>query len=203
VRALLLVRHAHAVSNEGDLVNAVPPGEGLSPQGVAEARALAIRLAAEPLGLGVSSRLRRARETLALALGDRELPREVEPLFDEIGFGSFEGGPLDDYRAWAWSHGPADPCPGGGESRAAAAARTAHALEALLRRSEEVILTVSHALVLRYVLDAADGVPPNSRIASVPHATPFRLEQGRVQGAARVLRAWAAEPSFVDTPSGG
>ena len=203
MNGLLLLRHAHAVSNEGGLVNAVPPGDGLSPQGVAQARSLAARLAAEPIRLGVSSRLLRARETLALALGDRDVPCTVEPLLDEIGFGSFEGGPLVDYRGWAWSHGPGDACPGGGESRADAAARIARALEMLLGRSEEAILAVGHALVLRYVLDAADGSPPNRHVAPVDHATPFRLERPAVERAASVLRTWAAEPSFADTPSGG
>jgi broad specificity phosphatase PhoE len=203
VNGLLLVRHAHAVSNEDDLVNAVPPGGGLSPQGVVQARSLAERLAAEPIGLGVSSRLLRARETLELALGERDVPRAVEPLLDEIGFGSFEGGPLADYRDWAWSHGPADACPGGGESRAHAAARVALALETLLRRREESILAVGHALVLRYVIDAAGGSAPRRRVAPVAHATPIRLERAAVARAASVLRAWAAEPSFVDTPSGG
>ena len=203
MNGLLLLRHAHAVSNEGGLVNAVPPGDGLSPQGVAQARSLAARLAAEPIRLGVSSRLQRARETLALALGDRDVPCTVEPLLDEIGFGSFEGGPLADYRAWAWSHGAADACPGGGESRADAAARIALALETLLRRREESILAVGHALVLRYVLDAAEGSPPGRRVVPVAHATPFRLEWAAVERAASVLKAWVAEPSFADTPSGG
>ena len=203
MKALLLVRHANAVSNEAGLVNALPPGAGLSSVGVAQARSLAARLAAEPLGLGVSSRLLRARETLELALGNRAVPREVVPALDEIGFGSFEGGPLVDYRAWAWSHGPADACPGGGESRADAAARIARALEMLLGRSEEAILAVGHALVLRYVLDAADGSPPSRHVAPVDHATPFRLERPAVERAALLLRTWAAEPSFADTPSGG
>ena len=80
------------------------------------------QLATEPIELGVSSRLRRASETLALALAGRDVPRVVEPRLDEIGFGSFEGGSLAAYRAWAWEHGPEAACPGGGETRAGAAA---------------------------------------------------------------------------------
>jgi broad specificity phosphatase PhoE len=203
VNVLLLVRHGHAASNVGDVVNAVPPGEGLSPQGVAEARALGERLHRERIDLGVASRLLRAQETLALTVAGRDVPCGVEPLLDEIGFGSFEGGPLDAYRAWAWSHGPGDPCPGGGETRVAAASRIAGALETLLRRSEETILTVSHSLVLRYVLDAADGSPPGRHVAPVPHAVPFRLDRTHVGRATETLRSWADEPWFADTPSGG
>ena len=72
--ALILARHAHAASNVGDIVNAVPPGGGLSATGIEEARALGRLLAAEPIDLGVSSRLQRAQETLALALAGRTIP---------------------------------------------------------------------------------------------------------------------------------
>jgi broad specificity phosphatase PhoE len=187
----------------GDVVNSLPPGEGLSARGAEEARALAARLATVPIGLGVSSRLERARETLEVALGDRAVPRVVEPLLDEIGFGAFEGGPLEAYRAWAWSSGPGDPCPGGGETRVAAAARIAEGLEAMLARPEETVLAVSHALVLRYVLDAADGSPPGRHVGRVEHAVPFRLDRTSVERAAATLRGWAAAPHFSDTPSDG
>jgi probable phosphoglycerate mutase len=203
VNVLLLARHAHAASNAGDVVSSVPPGDGLSAQGVAEARGLGDRIASEPIDLGVSSRLLRAQETLALALAGRDVQRRVEPLLDEIGFGSFEGGPLEAYRAWAWTHGPGDPCPGGGETRAGAAARIADALEMLLAQPQETILAVSHALLLRYVLDAADGSSPGQRVRHVPHAAPYRLERKDVLRAAETLRAWAASPAFADTPIGG
>jgi len=207
VNNLILARHAHATSNVGDIVNAVPPGGGLSSEGIEQARALGRLLASESIDLGVSSRLLRAQETLALALADRGLPTVIEPLLDEIGFGSFEGGPLVAFRAWAWEHEPEAPCPGGGESRVSAAVRFAAGLTALLRRPEATILAVSHGLPLRYVLDAADGSFPTARVAPVPHATPYRLERESVERAAETLRAWAAEPRFADpradTPFGG
>ena len=99
MNVLLLARHAHASSNEGNVVNAVPPGKGLSPQGVAEAIALGERLASVPIDLGVSSRLLRTRETLEAALAGRQVPLVVERLLDEIGFGSYEGDSLASYRA--------------------------------------------------------------------------------------------------------
>ena len=203
MNVLVLARHAHASSNEGNVVNAVPPGEGLSPQGVAEAKALGERLASAPIDLGVSSRLLRARQTLEAALAAREIPLVVEPLLDEIGFGSFEGGALETYRAWAWSSDADAPCPGEGETRVAVAARIAAALEALLRREEETILAVSHALPIRYVLDGADGSFPSRRVDHVPYAAPFRLERSAVERAAETLRAWAEQPVFADAPFGG
>ena len=80
------------------------PGRGSlggRPRGGARTRP---RSRAEPIELGVSSRLRRAHDTLALALAGRGTPCLVEPRLDEIGFGSFEGGSLPDYRAWAWAN---------------------------------------------------------------------------------------------------
>jgi len=203
VNVLLLARHGHASSNEGNVVNAVPPGEGLSSQGVLEAKALGERLAETPIDLGVSSRLLRARETLEAAVAGRAVPLDVEPLLDEIGFGSFEGGSLEAYRAWAWGSDAGAPCPGGGETRVDAAARLAVVLEALLERPQETILAVSHALPIRYVLDAADGSFPSRQVAHVPHAVPFRLDRTAVERAAATLRAWAAEASFADAPFGG
>ena len=93
--------------------------------------------------------------------------------------------------------------PGGGETRVDAAARIAAGLEALLQRPEELILAVSHALPIRYVLDAADGSFPSRRVAHVPHAAPFRLERTAVERAAETLRAWAGQPTFADAPFGG
>jgi broad specificity phosphatase PhoE len=177
----------------------VPPGEGLSQLGIEEALALREALAHEPLGLGVATRLARTRETLELALGGRDVPRMVLPGLDEIGFGSFEGGPLSAYRAWAWSNEPDVVCPGAGESRARAAERFASALDTLLVRPEDVVLAVSHSLPIRYVLDAADGSFPAARIEHVPHATPFALEADAVERAAETLRVWATAPRFADT----
>ena len=202
MNALLLARHAHASSNAGNVVNGLPPGEGLSPQGVLEAKALGERLASAHIDLGVSSRLLRARETLEAALAGRGIPLVVEQRLDEIGFGAFEGGELDAYRAWAWTN-DANASPGGGETRVEAAARIAAALEALVQRPEETILAISHALPIRYVLDAADGSFPSRRVVHVPHAAPFRLERTAVERAAATLRAWTAEPAFADAPFGG
>ena len=198
MRTLLLARHAHARSNVGDVVSSLPPGEGLSDLGVEEARALGETLASEPIGLGVATRLARTQETLALALAGRDVPRIVLPGLGEIGFGAYEGGPLDAYRSWAWSHAADAPCPGAGESRVQAAQRIATGLDALLERAENVILAISHALPVRYVLDASDGAFPAARITPVPHARPFALTRDQVLAAAATLRRWAGAPGFRD-----
>ncbi len=198
---LVLARHAHALTNATDRISSTPPGQGLSEPGVEEAVALGATLSDEPISLGVSTRLRRTQETLELALHAREVPRMVLPGLDEIGFGSFEGGPLAAYREWAWSHEPEAPCPGGGESRARVAERVADALDSLLAQPEEIVLAVSHSLPIRYVLDASAGRPPVARVVHVRHASPHTIEATAVRRAADTLRAWASAPRFADTPS--
>jgi probable phosphoglycerate mutase len=200
MQRLIVVRHAHALSNVRDAVSCVPPGDGLSDRGVDEALALREALADDRIDLGVASELVRTQQTLELALGAREVPRLVLPEWNEIHFGRFEAGPLAAYRDWAWTT-PADAvCPGGGESRAAVATRLAGVLEALLLRPEETILAVGHALPVRYVLDASDGRFPEARIAPVEHAVPHRLSAACVAAAARALRRWGASPSFAVAP---
>ena len=156
-------------------MSSTPPGAGLSEQGREEALALRETLAYEEIDLGIASQLLRTQETLALALGGREVPTTIFDGLNEINFGAYEGGPLADYRIWAWTNEPDDECPGGGESRTEAALRFAAALDVLVGHSEERILVVSHALPLRYVIDASDGRFPAARIDHVDHATPFVL----------------------------
>jgi len=203
LKTLLLVRHAHARTNAEDCISSTPPGAGLSEQGVVEAIALREALAGREIDLGVTTRLARTQETLEVALAGRDIATAVEPLLDEIGFGAFEGGPLERYRAWAWSHPPEAPCPGGGESRAEAATRYAAALEGLLERNEDVVLAVSHSLAVRYALDASDGSFPASRVSPVAHASTHELPADAVARAAETLRAWAHAPSFSDMPPHG
>ena len=167
-----------------------------------EALALGEALASEPVELGVATQLARTQETLAVALGNRDVPRIVMSGLDEIGFGSFEGGQLADYRAWAWTNEPDALCPGGGESRVHVAERLARSLDGLLARPEKLVVVVSHALPVRYILDASDGNFPAARIGTVPHATPFRLDAEAVELAAETLRVWATAPRFADADVG-
>jgi len=201
VETLLLVRHGFAGSNRDDIASCAIPGEGLTPEGVQQARALGAVLVETEIALAATTELSRTYETLRLALEGRDVPSIVVPELNEIHFGSFDGGPLETYRAWAAAHSPSVRAPGGGESRAEAAARFARGLRVLLEREEQTILLVGHALALRYVVDAAEGLVPAPRMARVPHAEPFRLAREAVARAAELLEAWSAAPRFRD--SGG
>jgi broad specificity phosphatase PhoE len=69
-------------------------------------------------------------------------------------------------------------------------------LELLLARPERTVLAVSHAVPIRYLLDAADGRLPAARVETVAHAEAIRLDAAAVRRAAARLRAWSASPSF-------
>jgi broad specificity phosphatase PhoE len=203
VETLLLARHAYSSSNRDGVASCVVPGEGLTPEGVEQARRAARALAGEELSLGVSSELARTRETLELVLNGRDVPRLRLADLDEIDFGSFDGGPLATYREWAARHSPAERAPGGGESRGEAAGRFARGLAQLLERPERVVLAVGHALAIRYVLDAARGLVPAPLITPVEHATPYRLDAREVEAAARLLADWSRSPHFRDPSAEG
>lgn len=200
---VVLVRHALAGSNRDGLCSYAAPGDGLTPEGREQAARLRDVLAAEPFDLGVATELRRTQETLELALDGRVVPTLIVPELNEIHFGSFDGGLLERYREWAGTEHPATSAPGGGESRASAAARFARGLRLVLARPERVALLVGHALVVRYVLDAAAGLVPAARMTPVEHAVPYRLGAREVEAAARLLEEWSAAPRFRHPSAGG
>jgi broad specificity phosphatase PhoE len=204
VKTVFLARHALAGSNRDGLAACTPPGEGLTREGVEQARRLGELLVDEPLALGVATDHRRTQETLEVALEGRDVPQLIVPELNEIHFGSFDGGLLLDYRAWAGAESPALEAPGGGESRAQAAARYARGLRVLLERPEEAALVVGHALAVRYVLDAVEGVVPAALMASpVEHAVPHRLSAADLLAAADLLEEWSRVPRFRDpSPQG-
>lgn len=200
---VVLARHGLAGSNVAGTASGVAPGEGLVPEGVEQARRLGSALARERVDLGVASGFRRARETLALALDGRPAPTTLVTELDEIAFGRYDGGPLDEYRAWAAVEAPTTPAPGGGESRAGVAARYARGLRRLLELDAEGVLVVGHALFVRYTLDAASGLVPAARMAPVEHAVPYRVGVREIAAAAEVLEAWSRAPRFRDPSEEG
>lgn len=198
METLLVARHGFAGSNRDDVASCAIPGEGLTPEGIEQAHALAGLLAGTEISLAATTELQRAQETTRLALDGRSVATIVVPELNEIHFGSFDGGALDTYRAWAASNSPSEPAPGGGESRAGAAARFVLGLRVLLARDEPAVLFVGHALPLRYIMDAAVELVPAPRMAPVAHAHPFRLGRDDVARAAELLEAWSSSPRFRD-----
>lgn len=195
---LILARHGESVFSERAVISGDPDVcGGLTASGRAQAAELADRLRGERVDLAVTSSFRRTQETADLALDGRAVPRLVLPELDDIRVGRFEGGPLQAYRDWAWSHGPLEPAPGGGESRAKAAARFARGFRLLLERGEESILHVGHSLPLRYLLNAAAGRDPGARAELVDYATAEIVRAEAVETAVVRLERWCASPAFA------
>jgi 2,3-bisphosphoglycerate-dependent phosphoglycerate mutase len=200
VERLLLARHALAGSNRDGLASCSVPGPGLTPEGVEQAKRLGEALASEPIALGVATSMSRTRETLEYALAGRVVERLFVPELDEIRYGSFDGGLLEDYRMWARSEPPTVRAPGGGDSRADVAARYASGFRKMLERPERVVLLVGHALALRYLLDAARGLVPAPLITPVEHATVYDLTAEEVRAGIDLLEEWSRSPAFRPPP---
>jgi broad specificity phosphatase PhoE len=191
----LLARHAESGLSVVGLTNGDPTVEvPLTASGQEQARQLGGALAGERIDLCATSEFERARETADLALEGRDVPRLVLPELNDIRFGRFEGRALADYRRWAWTHGPKDPVPGGGESRVETVARYVRAFRTILARPEETVLVVAHSLPIRYVLNAAAGSDPIPKIEQVPYAEPFPLTAAELEAAVERLAEWTAEP---------
>ena len=195
---LILARHAESVFSAAGVISGDPDAcGGLTATGRAQAAALGDRLRGERVDLAATSSFRRAQETADLALEGRAVPRLVVPELDDIRVGSFEGGPLQAYRDWAWAHGPREPGPGGGESRAEAVARFARGFRLLLERDEASILHVGHSLPLRYLLNASAGHDPRARSELVDNASAEILAADAVEAAVARLERWCASPAFA------
>jgi 2,3-bisphosphoglycerate-dependent phosphoglycerate mutase len=196
---VILARHAESEFSVRNAVNGDPSreGGGLTAAGRRQARALGQLLADDAIDLCVTSEFARARETADIALAGRSVPRLVVPELNDIRFGSFEGGPLADYRRWAHTHGPEETSPGGGESRAEACRRFAAGFRILLARPEPTILVVAHALPIRYLLSALIEQDPSAVVEPVPYAETHRFSAPQLKRAIERLEAWCANPVFA------
>lgn len=195
---LILVRHAESEYSARQMLNGDPAVPvALSERGRAQARLLGERLADVELDLCVTSSFPRVRETAELALAGRDVPVTVMPELDESGFGDYDGGPADAYRAWACAAGPAAVVPGsGGESRVEMASRWARAYRGLVGRPERTILVVAHGLTVRYILNAIAGEKPTPVLDDVPTAEPFHIGRLEVERGIDWLERWSEAPSW-------
>jgi broad specificity phosphatase PhoE len=161
-RHYTFVRHASTFYNGHHLLNGDPRVPvPLDTAGRVAAAALAPQFAHLPLDLAVHTRFARTRETLMLLLTRRPDVRiAIEPGFDDIDVGEFEGGDVGAYRAWRALHRP-DQAMRGGESRLAALVRYAGGCARLLARHDaERVLLVVHDQPIRFLRNALLGEDP-------------------------------------------
>jgi broad specificity phosphatase PhoE len=187
---VVLARHAHSELNVERRINGDPSQPvHITDQGREEARRLGLQLANVALDLCLHTRFGRTRDTAALALAGRDVPIEVEPLFDDIDVGDLEGVSLEDYRAWKRQHTRADPFPGG-ESLDAAALRYVQAYRELVGGGRRSVLVVCHEIPIRYALNAASGSDAlDGPVHEIPNATPFLFDDESLARAADRIEA--------------
>lgn len=194
---MILVRHAETEYSARRAVSGDPRGANpLTALGREQARGLAGKLAGEPIDLCVITEFARTRETADIALAGRDVPRVVVPELNDPRTGSFEGGPLEAYRAWARGASSGDVPPGGGESRGVLVERYARGYRKVLERPERTVLVVGHSLPTAYALGALEGRDPERTMPLVAYAAPYRLTFGELQRVVRRLEAWSAAPTW-------
>ena len=188
---VILARHGESTFSARGLVNGdIAVSCPLTERGKEEARALGEALAGQRVDLCITSEFERTNQTADLALAGRDVPRLVLPELNDPSYGVFEGEALDDYRAWARSHGSAE-APAGGESRRELVERYAHGYRLVLERSEESVLVVAHSLPIAYAMGE-----PRPRMAMVELATAHELSAGELRAAVEGLETWLGAPTW-------
>jgi broad specificity phosphatase PhoE len=195
VRRLVLARHAEAEHNLRNVLNGdVSAPFRLTERGREQARALGRDVGA--VDLVAHSSFARTRETGEAAWPGTPL-LEV-PELNESSFGQFEGMPFGDgYGTWCERAAPDEPCPGGGESRVAAATRYLEGFRRLLARPEDTIALVAHGVHVAYVLLGVEGRPPAAVLSNVPSAIAVVVGRERFEDAVGVLEDWLREPTWA------
>ena len=194
----LFVRHGESVFSVRGIVNGDPGVAcSLSELGRQQARQLGERLTGEPIELCIVTEFPRTVETADLVLGDRPVPWLVLPELNDPYYGSFEGGPLSEYREWAHTHGPEDAPPGGGESRLDIAQRYLEGFRIILARPESTVLVVCHSLPIAFALAGADGRSPKAKMPLIAYAEPHVIYSSDLEEAIELLEAWTRNPVYT------
>jgi broad specificity phosphatase PhoE len=192
LRTAILVRHAESEFSVRAAVSSDPAVHvGLTAAGEEEARGLGRSLEHERIDVCLVTEFERTRRTAEVALAGCDVEILVVPELNDPRAGRFDGGPLDDFRAWSWAHGSAEEPPGGGESRLGLASRLARGYRRVLERPEETVLVVGHALPMAYVLGG-----PTRRIDMLEYVTPHGLSREELEAGVERLEAWAAAPTW-------
>ena len=185
---IAMARHGESEASASGLAGGDTP---LTQGGRDEACALGQRLRPLAIDVCVTSTARRARETAAVALAGRDIAMTVDADLGEIQFGSFEGRPLAEYRAWIGTHRP-DEAPPNGESRVATLRRFARAFRRLIERRERFVLVVAHGLTVRSLLDPK----PMPVVAGTAYGSCVVFAAREFERAVGRLERWCESPRW-------
>ena len=185
---VVLARHGESETSARRVVGGDAPLTGV---GQEQARNLGRGLAPFPVDVCLTSGALRAKETAAIALAGRDVPCEVVGDLGDIDFGVFEGGSLEEYRAWIAAH-PPDEAPPGGESRVATLRRFVRAYRTVLARPEPHVLVVAHGLMLSALTDER----PQPTVAGVAYGSSIRLTHDELETQVARLERWCEAPSW-------
>lgn len=199
---LLLIRHGETALNAARILQ--PPDTPLSERGLAQAAALARRLAGEPIAALWSSDLPRAWQTAVAIASGRAI--RAEPLLQERNFGDWRGQPYD---SLAFDPLAALEAPPGGESAQAFDERIARAwaqAEAAAAELPGALALVTHGLVIRRLFETGivrlEAAPLPARIGT----TSLTVVEGRPLRASLVDCTAHLDAARADDPqalSGG
>jgi broad specificity phosphatase PhoE len=198
-RLFVFARHAESTANAARVVNADPAHQiPLTERGETQARQLGAQLDCLRIDVAVATRFLRTQQTAELALRGRDVPLVIEPDFDEVHAGTYDGAPIDAYWAWEGRHRTSERLPQG-ESVDEAFLRTADGLRRLLSRTEPVTLVVLHGFGLHYIASAA-GPPRLPADAVFANAIPYLFHGDAVARAAAGLEAKGNRQARVRVP---
>jgi broad specificity phosphatase PhoE len=185
MRLFVMARHGESTLNLERRVNGDPTQRvELTQRGRFEAAQLGQQLLGVHVDVCLHSRFPRTEQTARIALEGRDVPFEVEPLFDDIDVGDLEGARIEDYREWKHGHPRSEPFPGG-ESLDAAARRYADGFRRLLASPHHSVLLVTHEIPIRYALNGAVGSDTLDGPAhELPNAAPFLFDEDGLRRAA-------------------
>src|SRR5215470_18180556 len=131
-RLFVFARHAESEANIANALSSDPARPvALTEHGRQQARELGAQLTNLGVDLAVATRFLRTQQTIEIALRGRQVPIMIEPGFDEVDAGDFDGAPIDTYWSWKHGHSSHESFPGG-ESEDDALGRYADALQRLL-----------------------------------------------------------------------
>ena len=187
-RLFVFARHAESTANVARVLNTDPAHQmPLTQHGEAQARQLGAQLDCLRIDVAVATRFLRTQQTARHALGGRAVPLLIEPHFDEVHAGAYDGAPVDAYETWEEQHPRSERLPQG-ESADDAFLRIANGLQRLLSRTEPVTLVVLHSFALHYIASAA-GSSRRPGDASFANAVPYLFHEDAVARAAGSLEA--------------